>query len=78
MRTFRQDFCEQAEPGDFSNHVVLTGATVHLYTAYLGRVPLVAPATLPVFVDDSPLGLGSGSRTWYDGVGLAAVTSGPP
>jgi hypothetical protein len=32
---------------------------------------------MPVFVDDSPRGSGAFSRTWFDGVGVAAVAPEP-
>jgi hypothetical protein len=71
--TFRQDFAEQAEAGEFDAAVVLSGDTVNLYKAYVGRVTLLADGSLPVFIDDSPFGVDSGSRTWFDGVGIAAI-----
>ena len=77
MRTFKQDFAEQAAGADFTAAVVLTGDTVNLYQAYLGRVKLLSPGPLAVFVDDSPFGTGAATRTWYDGVGLAAVVPAP-
>lgn len=73
MRTFRQDFAEQADGAEFDGPMVLVGDTVNLYKAYLGRVTLLADGSLPVFVDDSPFGLDRSTRTWFDGVGIAAV-----
>jgi hypothetical protein len=77
LRTFRKDFAEQASADDFAATVVLAGDTVSLYQAYLGRVKLTSAGALPVFVDDSPFGIGTSTRTWYDGVGLAAVVPEP-
>ncbi len=75
MRTFRRAFTEQASAEDFASSMIVTGTTVHLYKAYLGRVRLHSP-TMAVFVDDSSRGAGSTTRTWYDGVGVAAVARG--
>ena len=77
LRTFRKDFAEQATAADFEGALVLADGTVNLYKAYLGRVKLDAPGSLPVFADDSPLGIGSATRTWFDGVGVAAVVPEP-
>jgi hypothetical protein len=77
LRTFRKDFAEQATAAEFDGAMVLTGASVALYKAYLGRVVLTTDGALPVFVDDSPLGIGAATRTWFDGVGVAAVVPEP-
>lgn len=48
-----------------------SGATLALYRVYLGRQDVGSDGLLRVFIDD---GTGSvGSRTWFDGIGYAAV-----
>jgi len=75
MRVFEQNFSEQAALDDFADgSVVVSGQTVNLYKAYLGRVDLAAAGGISVFVDSSPNATGAGTRTWYDGVALAPVS----
>jgi hypothetical protein len=48
-----------------------TGGDLLLYQAYLGRMDVAAGGSLQVYIDD---GVGSvTSRTWFDGIGYAAV-----
>lgn len=48
---------------------------LQLYRAYLGRTDLLEGSNIEVFIDDWQTLNGSASRTWYDGVGYALVTS---
>lgn len=73
MRLFEQNFAEQAAAEDFDGAVTLTGSTVALYKAYLGRVQLSSPDDIAVFIDASTFSTGAATRTWYDGVALAPV-----
>jgi hypothetical protein len=73
MRVYEQDFSGQATAGEFDSAVVLTGNTVNLYKAYVGRVTLDAAGVIEVFVDDTAAATGITQRTWYDGVGIAPV-----
>ncbi len=73
LRSFERLSTEQAAASDFTHAVTLSGSTVRLYKAYLGRVKLASSGSVDVFVDDWT-GIQSGfSRTWYDGIGLAPV-----
>ncbi len=45
---------------------------LQLYKVYLGRTNVGLDGTLSVYVDDG-LGTSGTSRTWYDGIGFAAV-----
>jgi hypothetical protein len=75
LRTFEKFAVEAAGAADFSAPVTLTGSTVQLYKAYLGRVDVPAGGTIDVFVDDLATGQGTTTRTWYDGIGFAPVTT---
>jgi len=75
LRTFEKFAVEAADASDFAGSVALTGSTVQLYKAYLGRVDVPAGGTIDVFVDDLATGQGTTTRTWYDGIGFAPVTT---
>lgn len=51
---------------------------LQLYRAYLGRSDVLGGSDIEVFIDDWQTLNGSASRTWYDGVGYALVTTGIP
>jgi hypothetical protein len=73
LRSFEKIGVDAAEAADFTAPVTLTGSTVRLYKAYLGRAEVAASGVVEVFVDDLPSGQTAASRTWYDGVALAPV-----
>jgi hypothetical protein len=74
MRVYEKDFSEQVSVDDSTAALVLTGATVNLYKAYLGRVSVGVGENVFVYVDSSTYAAGTGSRTWYDGVGIAPLS----
>ena len=75
LRLYRQDQAETVQASEFDGPVNVTGAGGYsLYKAYVGRVILSAPGSIPVFVDDSPISSSQGSTTWFDGVGFATVS----
>ena len=73
LRTYEKIAVDAAEATDFTTPVTLTGSTVHLYKAYLGRASISTAGTLDVFIDDLATGQSSATRTWFDGIALAPV-----
>jgi len=74
MQVSRAAFSQQAELVHFDGPITISDTTVALYRAYLGRVQVVAGQSVDVFIDDAVGSSGGTRRTWYDGLGYAAVT----
>jgi hypothetical protein len=86
VRIFRSNACKQVEAGDHTSTIVMTGTDgASMYQAYLGRVQADAVNdTVAVYIDDNAIRTGTNStpnndstRTWYDGVSYAFVTTAP-
>jgi hypothetical protein len=86
IQLFRSNASKQVEAGDHTSSLVLSGTgSVFLYQAYLGRMQSAGlNDSAAVYVDDNAIKLGtastlsnSNSRTWYDGVSYAPVTTTP-
>ncbi|MCA9239660.1 MAG: exo-alpha-sialidase, partial [Planctomycetales bacterium] len=73
LMLFRMRGSQQAEADQFDGSPVVDQGSRSLYRAYLGRVNLAAEGTIDVFVNDSTGG--ASQAAWYDGIGLAEVTS---
>ena len=76
LMDFRMRGSQHAVEEQFANVVTVSANNndLQLYRAYLGTAEVVGGDDLEVFVDDWQTRNGSGSRTWYDGVGYALVS----
>ncbi|MCA9236788.1 MAG: BNR-4 repeat-containing protein [Planctomycetales bacterium] len=77
---FRRYGSQHAEADQFDAIELVTDNSndLLLYRAYLGRTEVIGGDDIDVFIDDWQTTNGSASRTWYDGVGYALVSSGLP
>ena len=77
MDYFQKQAAEHANSDEFLTSVIATSnsGNEYMYQAYLGRVFLAEGDFLTVYFDDGAGG--TGRRTWYDGIGLARISSVP-
>ncbi|MEO6597586.1 MAG: BNR-4 repeat-containing protein [Planctomycetota bacterium] len=74
LRNFEKRGAAAADPAHFVGPMVTTGATVVLYSLWLGRATPDVLGNLDVYVDDFDAGQGSSSRSWYDGIATVPVS----
>lgn len=78
MLAFRSRGSQMADPAQFEqiDTVTAQGGDVQVYRVYVGRQTLAANGSIDVFVDDWSTSKFT-ERTWYDGVGVARVSTAP-
>ena len=80
MMQVRDNGAQQAELGQFdpaSGSIVLASGGASLYRTYLGRASVLDGGFIDAFINDAlfnATGATGHNRTWYDGLGYAAVT----
>lgn len=74
---FRRFSSQHAEADQFLaiDAVAANGNDLELFRAYLGRTEVQNGSTITAFIDDWQSPVGSAIRTWYDGLGVALVSS---